>query len=344
MIDTSQFLTDFNALRIIFFVMLFLIIIAYSLKKDYDFTTIYKIIFVVISANLFLTILNPAYSLLNLLSFDTIPHQSIFESLDNPQQVSSSSDYWSIRGQIGDVLSGHFTALAFIGLLASLQLQRKSMLQMQESINQNVESITLQNKAIIQQTKALKRQKKEFKQQTQEIENQTTQLSNQHKEMESARIYQKFEFYYKELEAVKKTITLYDSNFKEYNNFNDLIYLQNVSHIYIDKCNLDSICKFYQFLYEIISIKNQKLKYNLNKFYNLNIEQLDKNILERSYFYAEIHAKLFYTSENKRHKTCIEDLMRSVLSHLSTIDDDKVITFDNQLGLASIEINKIRFN
>jgi len=47
--------------------------------------------------------------------------------------------------------------------------------------------------------------------------------------------------------------------------------------------------------------------------------------------------------ENKRHKTCIEDLMRSVLSHLSNIDDDKIITFDNQLGLASIKINKIRF-
>lgn len=47
--------------------------------------------------------------------------------------------------------------------------------------------------------------------------------------------------------------------------------------------------------------------------------------------------------ENKRHKTYIEDLMRSVLSHLSNIDDDKIITFDNQLGLASIKINKIRF-
>ena len=47
--------------------------------------------------------------------------------------------------------------------------------------------------------------------------------------------------------------------------------------------------------------------------------------------------------ENKRHKTCIEDLMRSVLSHLSTIEDEKIITFDNQLGSASIVINKIRF-
>ncbi len=47
--------------------------------------------------------------------------------------------------------------------------------------------------------------------------------------------------------------------------------------------------------------------------------------------------------ENKRHSTCIEDLMRSVLSHLSYTENDNVINYENKVGSASIEINKIRF-
>lgn len=47
--------------------------------------------------------------------------------------------------------------------------------------------------------------------------------------------------------------------------------------------------------------------------------------------------------EKNKHKTCIEDLMRSVLSHLTSTVSDNIITVDNRLGRSSVEINKIRF-
>jgi hypothetical protein len=108
---------------------------------------------VVVLANLILTLNNPYFTFVNLFN----------------NENNTNNELWAMRGQIGDVLSGHFTALAFIGLLISLQYQRKSIEQMSIAINQ-------QNKNLIRQSKILKLQIKEFEQQTEEFKEQTTEF------------------------------------------------------------------------------------------------------------------------------------------------------------------------
>jgi len=54
-------------------------------------------------------------------------------------------DIWAVRGQIGDILAGHFSALAFIGIAISLYLQNNSNKQMQESIRIQREEAFISN-------------------------------------------------------------------------------------------------------------------------------------------------------------------------------------------------------
>lgn len=80
----------------------------------------YKFAIYIILLNLILTILTPNMSIFNLLAYDDIK----FNIKDN----------WSIRGQIGDLLSGHFTALAFIGLMLTISQMNKALKQQDEAI------------------------------------------------------------------------------------------------------------------------------------------------------------------------------------------------------------------
>jgi signal transduction histidine kinase len=76
-------------------------------------------------------------------------------------------------------------------------------------------------------------------------------------------------------------------------------------------------------------VEDDKVKGYMGKI-NQSVDQLNLMISE-------------ILHENKRHSTCIEDLMRSVLSHLLYTENDNIISYDNQVGDASIKINKIRF-
>jgi len=91
----------------------------------------YRFIIIIILLNLLLTSISPTWSILNIFSLDNMINKT-------------STDYWSIRGQIGDVLSGHFAALAFIALLISIS-------KMQESITKQDEAIKMQQKYIKKQ-------------------------------------------------------------------------------------------------------------------------------------------------------------------------------------------------
>lgn len=104
----------------------------------------YKILISLIISNLIITILTPMFSLLNILTIDDI-HINL-----------SASDYWAIRGQMGDMLAGHFTALAFVGLLISIQ-------QMQQSIQKQDEALRKQDKVIQIQRKEMRLQRNEMK-------------------------------------------------------------------------------------------------------------------------------------------------------------------------------------
>ncbi len=83
----------------------------------------YKLSIFIILLNLILTILTANMSLFNLLAYDDIK----FNITDK--------DYWSIRGQIGDLLAGHFAALAFIGLMMTVTQMSKALKQQDEAIS-----------------------------------------------------------------------------------------------------------------------------------------------------------------------------------------------------------------
>jgi len=100
----------------------------------------YKFAIFIILLNLVLTIFTPNMSLFNLFSYDNIEF--------NVQ----GKDYWSIRGQIGDLLSGHFTALAFIGLMLTISQMNKALTQQDEAISIQKEEMNKQFEEIEKQS------------------------------------------------------------------------------------------------------------------------------------------------------------------------------------------------
>lgn len=86
---------------------------------------------------------------------------------------------WAIRGQIGDVMAGHFAALAFLAVALSITFQVEANRQMRESIAKQEESIRQQKESIEKQTEANLEQAKNTLQQAEAIELQATSISQQ---------------------------------------------------------------------------------------------------------------------------------------------------------------------
>ncbi len=84
----------------------------------------YKVIIFLILLNLLLTIFSPNFSLINLLSLES----------NLVIKGNSTSEFWAMRGQIGDLIAGHFTALAFIGILINITQMRRSLDKQDEAI------------------------------------------------------------------------------------------------------------------------------------------------------------------------------------------------------------------
>lgn len=111
---------------IIIIILLFLMI-----YKRKDLKTFWTLV-ILITYLLFWTILSFETSPFYFFSIDTYP---FFELSDEEINI------WAIRGQIGDILAGHFSALAFVGIAYSLYLQNKANKQVQEEFlinNMNV--------------------------------------------------------------------------------------------------------------------------------------------------------------------------------------------------------------
>ncbi len=87
------------------------------------FIWILLIAVIIFLVNLFWTILSIETSLFYYFSTDNYP---FFEL------SSQEIDTWAVRGQIGDILAGHFSALAFVGIAYSIYLQNESNKQAQE--------------------------------------------------------------------------------------------------------------------------------------------------------------------------------------------------------------------
>lgn len=263
---------EINVLRIIMVIVIIIITLSLLRKKNVNPLPLYKFIFALIFFNLILTILNPGYSFVNMLSFDEIVHKSIFEQLNNPNNEENKT-FWEIRGQIGDVLSGHFTALAFIGLLWSLQLQRESIKQMQESINQNTDVIKLQNKSILMQKE---------------------EVNKQTKELELSKIYKQMEFNYTQLEQLKNSVDYFSEN-EEKKGFDNLInsYKRRES-CFIEVDQLKKILDHYQFIFNNInSIEYDDVKNSLLEYYRLYIQNVYIGYMTKLYLSGRIFHEMY---------------------------------------------------
>ena len=313
-----------NVTKVTFIILTIIISIAIMNDKNKNITKIYKTIAILIFSNLLLSILSPEYSLLNLLSFDTI------------DKTKLETDLWSIRGQIGDILSGHFTALAFIGLLFSLDKQSKSIIQMQKSINQNSNTMLLQNKSIKQQSEALSLQIEEFKQQTIVFENQAEELSNQRKEMEVSKLYRQFEFYYSQLEDLKKN-TIYYKKDEKHKNFNNLISdMKSHENCFINENDLSIILDYYNFIHtEIKNIQYKDIKNDLNKYFNLYKKPIDEYHIKQLKFKIKIMKELggyeLSQSFNTTRGSAFEASHKGLLNKVKFIEKDDFEKYFSQI-------------
>lgn len=116
----------------------------------------YKFLIFIVLLNLLLTIFLPNYSLVSMLSMEN----QFINPLSIKNIEASTVDYWSIRGQIGDLIAGHFTALAFIGLLISISQMRISLEKQDKAIKIQQREMRNQQKEMKATTESLKLQAK----------------------------------------------------------------------------------------------------------------------------------------------------------------------------------------
>lgn len=114
--------------------MIYVIIGGAMITQIKNINKFYKLSIFIILLNLILTIFTPNMSLLNLLAYDDIK----FNIADK--------DYWSIRGQIGDLLAGHFAALAFIGLMITITQMKEALKKQDEAISTQKQGMDIQIK------------------------------------------------------------------------------------------------------------------------------------------------------------------------------------------------------
>ena len=254
---------EINALRIIVVIVLIFTILAFLRKKNTNPSNIYKFIFGIVLINLILTIINPAYSFINMLSFDSIEHQSFFDTLNTPNN-KLNIDYWSIRGQIGDVLSGHFTALAFIGLLASLELQRESIKQIENTILLNTRAINLQKE----------------------------EIKNQKIELEITKIHNEFRFYYEELNILNNNLVYFTNTYNK--GFHNLLSDFKITIAFVEIDKLKNILDYYQFIFnQINNIKEESIKINFLNYFKLYSQHIYIDYITQMY----IMGRLFHNSK-----------------------------------------------
>lgn len=134
------------------FLIIFVLAFSSFLYPIKEISKPFKIVIFLIGLNLFLTMLLPNYSLVNLLSLET--------KLDLENTKTTTNDFWSIRGQIGDLIAGHFTALAFIGILINIMQMRKSLDKQDEAIRIQQKEMQNQQLEMKATTKSLELQAK----------------------------------------------------------------------------------------------------------------------------------------------------------------------------------------
>lgn len=101
---------------------------------------------------------------------------SIINADINSTLATPAIDKWAIRGQIGDVMSGHFSALAFLAVALSIIYQSEANQQMRVSIDKQEEALMQQSIALGVQSKSLEAQIEELKESREESSKQTEEF------------------------------------------------------------------------------------------------------------------------------------------------------------------------
>ncbi|MFY4768330.1 hypothetical protein ACOTV5_06825 [Aliarcobacter butzleri] len=254
-------------------------------------TTI-KIFIFILLLNLLASVLGIEYSPFYWLSnftYDSLP------LVQNDVITNSITDKWAIRGQIGDIMSGHFSALAFLAVALSIVYQIEANKQMRESIEKqenalkqneiaiqqtkkSIEQQTQANleqaKSTLQQAKAIELQAKSISQQNEALKLQSISLEAQIKELQEARIESskqteeffiqnmnvKLDRYYKLLEdsisEIKDTPKWYHDTRIAIKEKPSLAYSYSSINFNEIKENFDKIAKITDFIYtEILNTK-----------------------------------------------------------------------------------------
>ncbi|WP_310442297.1 putative phage abortive infection protein [Sulfurimonas sp.] len=141
------FYSDISTLKIgIVFFLILIVIALFNNNSTLNLNKIYKITAFIIIINFLLSILTPNASIVSILDVNQ----------------TSYSNNWETRGQIGDFIAGHFTALAFIGLLISIT-------QMQNGLKKQDEAINIQRDEMRLQREEMKLQREEMKESTKSL-------------------------------------------------------------------------------------------------------------------------------------------------------------------------------
>lgn len=141
---------------------------------------------------------------LNLLLAIFNPWFYVWAGLLDTKTINSNVDLWAFRGQIGDILAGHFTALSLMALFYSIMLQRESVNQMGTSILKMNDSMDLQKEAIQQQTKALDNQQKEIELQNKALVAQVKEMKEQKEEFEKSNLLSTYNRHFNRLHELEK--------------------------------------------------------------------------------------------------------------------------------------------
>ncbi|MCR1811648.1 hypothetical protein [Sulfurospirillum sp. hDNRA2] len=133
----------------------------------------------------------------------------VSSSLDNnaSETIKDFKDSWAIRGQMGDILSGHFSALAFLAVAFSIILQNEANRKMQMSIEKQDKALEQQEKSLQQQSKALEVQSESLKAQIEELQQSRKESEKQTEEFFIANMNVKLDRYYSILDEKIKIVT-----------------------------------------------------------------------------------------------------------------------------------------
>lgn len=233
------------------------------------------------------------------IGFVFISFISSIGNLDNSILIAWSgetvgNDRWAIRGQIGDIMSGHFSALAFLAVALSIILQQEANKQMNISIEKQEESLNQQSEALEVQSKSLESQIEELKESRRESERQTEEFFIQNMNIKLDRYYK---LLYVHLEKIDhkllndyKEVIQYLANEQDTQTQNYLVSKELLSRYSI---LFDNVIIFLDFIYKEIG----SIRKTYPNAYVLFREELKLQLTSHKYFMNRI--KKEYADGNK---------------------------------------------